>query len=110
ISAHHPDLLAAQKALETAQLRYTDDHPKIQELRQTLAAIESRIANQKAGVDPGVALSGSSLTQTLYAKLLELRNQQAALKSRETDLRSALANVSKEISTLPEQQRKLAGL
>ncbi len=86
IAQHHPALLAAKQALDQALLRYTEEHPKVQELRTNMATIELRIARQSAQGDPEVALNGSSLAQGLYSKVIELRNERMSLEKQWQEL------------------------
>ncbi len=79
IGQHHPALLEAKQALDRALVRYTEEHPKVQELKAAVASIEARVAAPGHEVDPEIALAESSLIKNLYAKMIELRTQRASL-------------------------------
>ena len=106
VARHHPAFLSAKQELDRALLRYTEDHPKVQELKQTLVAIEARINQEKSEVDPDISLNGSSLAQTLYAKLIELKAQAVTLEQEKTEVRASIDKLGNSINTLPEEQIK----
>ena len=110
VARHHPAFLSAKQNLDRALLRYTEDHPKVQELKQILAAIEARIRQEKSEVDPDISLNGSSLAQTLYAKLVELRTQSVTLEQERIDIKASIDRLGNKINTLPEVQIKHARL
>lgn len=104
IAQHHPALLAARQALDQALLRYTDEHPKVQELRTNMALIELRIAAQSAQGDPEVALNGSSLAQGLYAKVIELRTQRMSLEKQAEEMNRLKSGLEEKIGALSDKQ------
>jgi capsular polysaccharide biosynthesis protein len=108
IAAHHPAVLSAKQALDKALLRYTEDHPKAEELKLTLAAVQARVRDQKDEVDPEIALNGSSLAQNLYAKFVSVRSDEKLLDAKKQEMLVALNRLTQKIQSLPQTQVRYA--
>jgi polysaccharide biosynthesis/export protein len=104
IVQHHPALLSARKSLEEGLLRYTEEHPVIQEYRRNIYLIEARISQQSASGDPEIALTGSSLAQSLYAKVLDLRSQRMILGKQWEETKALNARLESKIAEFSDRQ------
>jgi protein involved in polysaccharide export with SLBB domain len=104
IARHHPALLAARQELDRALLRYTEEHPRVQELRATLERLRNRLATQQWEVDPEVALQASSLAQELYSQVIELRTRRSALEKELEGLSTLSGQLEDKLRSLPGQQ------
>lgn len=110
LADHHPALLAARQTLDRALLRYTEEHPKIQELRANVGSIRARLLVETNQVDPEVALSSSSLSKDLYAQLIDLRARRANLSTQLQELAALQTEATVRISTLPGKRLEYATL
>jgi len=79
-----PALVAARDELSKALTRYTDEHPKVKELRATLAELEARAAAEAGAAATDSAPAPGSAGGALYAQLLSLQNERLSL-ARELD-------------------------
>lgn len=74
-----PALVATRDALAQALTRYTEEHPRVKELRATVAALEAQLT-APSGADslpPGTLASPAAAS--VHLRLAELKNQEAAL-------------------------------
>ena len=110
ISNHHPAVLAARQELSEALLRYTEDHPHVQKLRATLAALQAQIAERGDQIDPDVVLKGNSLAQSLYTKLLELRTEKVTLMKQMEAAILSRNRLKAKLDGLPEKRLEFAKL
>jgi polysaccharide biosynthesis/export protein len=110
LTDHHPALLAARQAVDRSALRYTDEHPKMQELRANVESIRARLLVATNQVDPEVALSSSSLAKDLYAQFIDLRTRRANLASQIEQIAAFRGQVRQKLSALPEKRLEYARL
>jgi protein involved in polysaccharide export with SLBB domain/Mrp family chromosome partitioning ATPase len=74
-----PALVAAREELQRALTRYTDEHPRVKELRATLADLEKAAATEAEQSLPDAPPGASGPGGMLYSQLVGLRNERIAL-------------------------------
>lgn len=101
------DYRTLQEAAAEARIRYTDDHPVVQNLNHQLKKIEDRLRLT-------IARSGSNLTPEDF---LTLREDLTATENEIADLETAISSWTRQVDEVkaqlegnPEQLEKLRGL
>jgi protein involved in polysaccharide export with SLBB domain/Mrp family chromosome partitioning ATPase len=97
-------LLFAKQLLDQALLRYTEEHPKVQELKARVASIETQLATQRGQIEPEIALQESSLAKNLYTKLVELRTEKVSLGKQLEKVDELRSRLTEKLTGLPERQ------
>lgn len=117
IIRHHPTILSLRQALNEALLRYTEAHPKVQELRNSIAILETRLRDQGMEIDADILSHGESLAQELYAKVVKLRGEVVVLQGKleilertKEDLESRIGNLLAHQSSFAEIQTEVDSL
>lgn len=99
---HSPALESARAALAQALLRYTEEHPKVKELRATIASLEVQ-----TGTDASPATvqtyTGGSIPQAD-----DLSRQRDDLQRQQEQAAQAMARIQLTISHLPARQLEYA--
>ena len=95
-----PALTAARDALAQALTRYTEEHPKVKELRAVLESFEAQCLPQTGSAQSSMLVLSSPAAVSLYTRLMELKSQQTSLsRDLETteqlrkDLRAQMADL-----------------
>jgi len=104
ITRQSPTLVSAQEALDTALLRFTEEHPKVKELRAAVAAIERQIVERGPQFTSGAVGWSNSMAGALYMRVIELRSRKIGL-SRELEKNiSDIKQLREELADLPEKR------
>jgi polysaccharide chain length determinant protein (PEP-CTERM system associated) len=106
----------AQARLDDALLRYTDKHPEVVSLRQTIEELKKRRTAELAALRRGEAGSGGlSVTsnpvyQNLLIKQNDLEVQMAAVRGEIADRERRIAEFRKLMNVAPDVEAELARL
>lgn len=97
-----PALIAAKEALGQALQRYTEEHPKVKELRASMASLEAQVARQETPTDWAVATGGNSLVNSLLLQVVELRTRRINLQQQLKHLGTVRDRWHQEMEQLPQ--------
>ncbi len=100
---------ALQVREKEAQARYTEDHPRMQQVREQIAASRA-VLNEEEGGRRQVTKEPSRLRHQAQLSLLGEEPALASLAAQTEQLRAQLATVRKELNTLNENEVRLAAL
>jgi len=107
-----------QKRLDQLLLKYTDKHPEVISLKETLAELrvkrqakrEKLAQNRSSETGPGVPLNQNPVYQELKASLAQVRAEVAAGKSRVDQYKQRVETLRDKVDTIPKVEAKLAQL
>ncbi len=101
-----------QKELDALLLRYTDQHPDIRALRETIAQLEARRNAEQAASkeDRQRALQLNPVYQAVRIELSKAEVEIAALKGQLTDQQREISELRKMVDTIPEVEAELVRL
>ncbi|PCI59224.1 MAG: chain length determinant family protein [Gammaproteobacteria bacterium] len=107
-----------EATLDSLQLRYTDQHPDVREVKRRLehlnkqrtTEIEKYLAAASADDSGGVVMSQSPVMQEVQIQVNKLENQVASLNVRAKNYRERVKELESKIHTLPEIEAELVGL
>jgi protein involved in polysaccharide export with SLBB domain len=105
---HHPTMLSVKQELDRALLRYTEEHPKVKELRATLALLEARIRQEGAQPDLDMNFQSSPVAQGFYTKIVDLRSQKISLQKQLEGMEDLKRKLDQNLAGLPEKQLEYA--
>ena len=100
---------ALQVREKEAQAKYTDDHPKMRQIREQIAAARSVLDEEERGRRQ-VTKEPSRLHHQAELALLGEEPALASLEAQADQMRAQLAVVRKELTTLNENELRLAAL
>jgi len=106
-------VLAAERELGELRLRYTEAHPSVISARETLAALEGRLAKLREEVGPmlGSGATGTgSAVENVQIALTEAEIQVSELSGRQRDLQQRIAELQEKVDIAPQLEAELAGL
>lgn len=95
-------LQTQRSILAEAKQRYSEDHPDVQRIARTIAALEARIAS---GETADSSAPDSPVATQLQTQLNATDTQLAALQARAMDLRTKLSGLEGRMSAAPEVER-----
>jgi polysaccharide chain length determinant protein (PEP-CTERM system associated) len=105
-------LLAMQTRLDELRLRYTENHPDVQELKQTIADLKTQVAKA-----PPVSTSSVSTSSTVSTALEQLkfayRESEVELRTirlRRDELKTRVEELKQKLDTLPKVEAELTRL
>ncbi len=104
ITRQSPALLAAQEALDSALLRFTEEHPRIKELRASVTAIQRQIAERGPQFTSGSMNWSNTMAGTLYMRVVELRSQKIGLNRELEKATAEIKQLREELAGLPEKR------
>lgn len=104
ITRQSPALVSAQEALDSALLRFTEEHPKVKELRAAVAAIEKQIAERGPQFTAGNTGWSNSMAGALYLRVVELRSQKIGLKRELENQVAEIKQLREELAGLPDKR------
>ena len=110
IIRHHPTILSLRRNLNDALLRYTEAHPKVQELRASLARLETRLGDQGMQMDADILSQGESLAQDLYADVVKLRSEVVVLDGKIQLLHRAKDEIDSRMAVLSDHRLEFSRL
>ncbi|MES9830773.1 MAG: XrtA system polysaccharide chain length determinant [Candidatus Thiodiazotropha sp. DIVDIV] len=107
-------LLAMQTRLDDLLLRYTDQHPDVQELKSKIEELKKQAANSPR-VAPVPISSGSSSGATSALEQLKLAYRQSevdlrAIRLRANEYQNRVNETKKKLDTLPQVEAELTRL
>ncbi len=104
-------LKVAQLELGDVKTRLTDLNPIVQDKQEKVRAIEQLLAKESAEVSGDISrFAGTFLGNTIYLQILELQNQQQALKQQIDELSKLRTAQQASLSAIPEKELGLAQL
>ena len=104
---HNPALVKAQEELDRLLVRYTDNYPRVRELRELIADLRSRPADSAVG---GAELDGRSTGGELHIRTLDLRAQRLAAQRELEQAEATVRELQARIGHLPAAQVEYASL
>lgn len=115
LSVTDRQIQAQQVELEGLLVRYTDRHPRVSQLRQSLLALKTKKdAEKRDGVGPGSGSGGRLVPNIVYQRL---RTQLSEAEARVAELEVRVAEYSKQanelratVGTIPKVEAELAEL
>ena len=106
-----------EASLDTLQLRYTDKHPDVKEVKRRLDHLNKQRAEEiekfiAAASDSTnlAAISQSPVLQEVQIEINQLKNQIASLKVRANNYKNDVQELEGKIHTLPEIEAELVAL
>jgi len=108
-----------QERLDQLLLKYTEKHPEVMSLQETLAELRvkretkrKKVASRRGGQENSgpVPLDQNPVYQELKASLAQVRAEVAAAKSRVKQYRQQVATLREKVDTIPKVEAKLAQL
>lgn len=104
---HHPALVKAQEELDRLLVRYTENYPRVRELRELIADLRSRPAGEALGE---AGLDGRSTGGELHVRSLDLRAQKLAAQRELERAAATVQELQARIDHLPAAQVEYASL
>ena len=104
IARQSPNLVATKAALEQALTRYTEEHPKVKELRAALVVLENQGLQKGTLLGPEVAARDSAVASSLYTHVIDLRTQKTALAKQGEEINVLRGRLQEQLRSLPEKQ------
>lgn len=104
-------LKAAQLELDEVRTRLTDLNPIVRDKQEKVRALEQLLAKESSEVSGDVSrFAGTFLGNTIYLQILELQNQQQALRRQIEELAKLRAAQQASLTAIPEKELGLAQL
>ncbi len=103
----------AQAKLDNLLLQYTEKHPDVIALRQTIAQLEERRRAELAGLSSGKLPAGASTNPVVQSIQLQLNKadvEVASLRARIADGERKVAELQKMVNTAPEIEAEFTRL
>lgn len=118
IKTSYDDRIAElEMALDSLQLRYTDQHPDVVEANRRLTFLEEQRSKEieeylnVASTENGSAINSQNpVIQQLQIQVNEYENQVASIKVRANDFRAKVKDLENKIHVLPEIEAELIAL
>jgi protein involved in polysaccharide export with SLBB domain len=92
-----PALVAAREELNRALARYTDQHPKVRELRATIADLERAATADPAAQSPDLSSMTSPAAVALQSQMLTLQNERIGLAKELETMERARTEIGRQI-------------
>lgn len=113
-SATDEQLRAQVQELEELMLRYTERHPRVSQLRESIANLERRKEREQregnTGTTPSYKLVPSPLYQELRTMLATADGRVAELEARVADYTEQIAELEATVDTIPKIEAELQDL
>jgi polysaccharide chain length determinant protein (PEP-CTERM system associated) len=105
-------ILAMQRRLDELLLRYTEEHPDVQELRATIEDLQRQAADKPAPVGSTVpsTSTGSSALEELKLKYRESEVDLRTIQLRYDEFSSRIEELRQKLDTLPQVEAELTRL
>lgn len=105
-------VLQAQKRLDELRLIYTDEHPSVIAAIETLATLQSRLAQRRNELGPlmGVSGGGAKVVENVQIALSQAGIEVTELVGRERDLAQRIDELQQRVDVAPQLEAELAGL
>jgi polysaccharide biosynthesis/export protein len=108
IAKQHPTLVKAREDLDRALLRFTDEHPKVKELRAAITALRAQITQKSTNSQTDLIIPPNSAAGTLYLRVVDLRTERIGLEKQLDETLLATRQLQERLHTLPEAQVQYA--
>ena len=102
-----------EESLDQLRLQYTDNHPDVVSLKNSLAELRKQLASYAVSsrpLGPDAGLADSQAYQELRVSLSEAEANVSALKVRVDEYRRRVKELRKKMATIPEVEARLAQL
>ncbi len=109
VTAVDSRILALQQRLDQLLLRFTEEHPDVKEIRQTIVALEAKKIPKKKGNKDSI-IAKSTLLEQLKLSLGKAESNLAALRVRVAEYKRRLDKLRKLVDTLPQVETELKRL
>ena len=110
-------VLEAEARLEDLLLRYTDKHPEVLALKQTIAELKTRESKEMADLARGGAGTGAirslnvnPVFQQIQVQLSQVEVELASFRGAASRHRSEIANLRRFVNSAPEVEQEFARL
>jgi protein involved in polysaccharide export with SLBB domain/uncharacterized protein involved in exopolysaccharide biosynthesis len=108
IAKQNPALAKAREDLDRALARYTEEHPKVKELRAAANAIKESIARQTSGAPSDLGIAPNSTAGALYLRVVDLQNEKITVEKQIEDLAQSSKRLQDRLRALPETEIRKA--
>ena len=102
VAKQHPTLVKAREDLDRALMRFTDEHPKVKELRAAIAAIRGQITQKATNGQADLIIPANSTASTLYLRVVDLQTEKIGLEKQLDEVLLGSRQLQ-EKSSLPPQ-------
>ena len=106
-------LLAMQTRLDELLLRYTDQHPDVQELKSKIEELKKQAENSPRMIQPPAATGGTAVSTALEELKLAYRQSEVdlrAIRLRAQEYRQRVKEIKQKLDTLPQVEAELTRL
>ncbi len=108
IAKQHPTLVKAREDLDRALVRFTDEHPKVKELRAGIAAIRQQLTQKATNAQADLIAPANSTASTLYLRIVDLQTERIGLEKQLDEALFASRQLQDKLQSLPEAQVQYA--
>lgn len=108
ITKQYPPLVKAKDDLDRALLRYTDEHPKVKELRSLVGTLREQIAKQATNAQSDLSVDPASSAGALYVRLVDFQTQRIGIGKRLEEGENASKRLADRLQKLPDAQLQAA--
>lgn len=98
----------AKRELAELRVRYTDEHPAVQESREKLAAMQKNMAVPATRIDSPPKPGESNVAESLYLDLVRLRSEKKVMAEQLGKLATVRDEVSRRLEQLPRKAMEYA--
>jgi chromosome segregation ATPase len=98
----------AREDLDRALLRFTDEHPKVRELRAAIAAIREQITQKTTNGQSDLIVPANSMASTMYLRVVDLQTEKIGLAKQMEEVQLTTGQLEAKLRKFPETQAKYA--
>ena len=109
VTAVDTRVLALQKKLDQLLLRFTEEHPDVKEIKQTIANLESQATDTTQSTNSS-SLTKSTLLEQLKLSLGQAEAELAGIRVRVTEYSKRVVILKSLVNTLPQIETELKRL
>lgn len=106
VARQNPALNSAREALQDALSRYTEEHPRVRELRAAVAKLEAELAAAPTNARASTALTTNNPVLALNLHLIEQRAAAEALRQQARALDQVRARLGQRLEALAAVRRE----
>lgn len=110
ILKYHPVLVKAREDLDRSLLRYTDEHPRVIELKAAIADLRTKVAQQARDGGTETIFQSNSTGSVIHMRVIDLETQKIALEKQLEEVSADRGRLSERMERLPEAQAEYATL
>jgi polysaccharide chain length determinant protein (PEP-CTERM system associated) len=102
-------ILAMETRLDELRLRYTEEHPAVQELKDSIAALKAQASNESTAGRPSNQANSSALEELKLA-FRQAEVNLTAIRSRRNEYKKRIDELKQKLDTLPQVEAELTRL